>query len=125
MIILYDMVTMVTRPWGSYEVLSRGEKFLSKKITVLPSQRLSLQSHEHRSEHWVVVSGEGEITLGKDVLQCSCNTSAFIPCGVKHRIRNISASRELIFVEVQIGDVLEESDIIRYEDDYDRKTVTN
>ena len=117
------MVTI--RPWGSFEVLARGESFLSKKITVLPNQRLSLQSHDHRSEHWVVISGEGEITLGKDVLQCSMNTSVFVPCGVKHRIRNTSASRELIFVEVQVGDILEESDIIRYEDDYDRKTVTN
>mgnify|MGYP006139959451 CR=1 FL=1 len=113
---------MFSRPWGTYEIIARGEGFLTKKIVVHPQQRLSLQSHEHRSEHWVIIDGEGAIMLGTDVIRCSYNTSVFVPRGVKHRIHNTSKNVPLVFIEVQVGQILEETDIIRYEDDYDRKT---
>lgn len=110
-----------TRPWGSYEVLhGPRDNFLLKRIVVHPCSRLSLQSHELRSEHWVVVSGTGEVTVGEDVLVCGVNTHVFVPRGTKHRIHNTSVDTPLVFVEVQIGAVLKESDIVRYEDDYDR-----
>ena len=111
------------RPWGTYEVIRSkldNDNFLLKKIVVNPQQRLSLQSHKHRSEHWVVVKGNGEVTIGEDVLVCSLNTQLFIPRGAKHRIQNTSVETPLVFVEVQVGDILEESDIIRYQDDYSR-----
>ena len=108
------------RPWGKYEVLSCKNNFLLKRITVMPQARLSLQSHAHRSEHWVVIQGSGEVTIGEDVVVCSKNTQLFIPRGVKHRVKNTSSETELVFIEVQVGDILDENDIHRYEDDYNR-----
>lgn len=113
-----------TRPWGTYEVLrqSESENFLLKKIVVNPNSRLSLQSHKHRSEHWVVVKGRGTVVVGEDEIICALNTHVFIPRGAKHRMQNTSESECLIFVEVQVGNILQEDDIIRYEDDYSRVT---
>lgn len=109
----------VVRPWGTYEVLRpQDDNFLLKKIVVNPQQRLSLQSHEHRSEHWVVVQGEGEVTIRENVVPCEVDSQFFIPRGTKHRIHNTSVDAPLIFVEVQVGNILEEGDIVRYEDDY-------
>lgn len=117
--------TITTRPWGTYEVIRapRADNFLVKRICVHPGHRLSLQSHAFRSEHWVVVQGEGEVTVGEDLVKCALNTHIFIPRGTKHRISNINADT-LIFVEVQVGDRLEEGDIVRYEDDYNRTIAT-
>ena len=111
------------RPWGTYEVLFQDtatDHFLLKKIVVRPSSRLSLQSHEHRSEHWVVVEGTGNVVVGEDTLVCAPNTHVFIPRGAKHRICNTSPTANLVFVEVQVGTTLREDDITRYEDDYKR-----
>ena len=113
----------VTRPWGTYEVLQpqgEGENFLLKKIIVNPGHRLSLQSHRHRSEHWVVVNGTGTVTIGEDDVICAHNTQIFIPRGAKHRIENTSVDTPLVFIEVQVGNELKEDDIVRYEDDYQR-----
>ena len=114
---------LVARPWGTYEVLRpqcEGDRFLLKKIMVKPGHRLSLQSHNHRSEHWVVIEGAGEVTVGEDEIVCAHNTHIFVPRGTKHRIRNTSVDSPLVFVEVQVGKQLDEDDIIRYQDDYQR-----
>ena len=110
------------RPWGFYEILHNqlSSNFLVKRISVKPQSRLSLQSHQHRSEHWIVVQGKGVVIVGDDELICSVNTHVFIPRGAKHRMHNTSDREDLIFVEVQVGNVLSEDDILRYEDDYDR-----
>jgi len=91
---------------------------LVKKIIVNPLQRLSLQSHEHRSEHWVVLSGEGTAIIGGNAIALAENSHLFIPVGVKHRLSNSHDTAPLVMIEVQVGDVLEESDIVRYQDDY-------
>lgn len=107
------------RPWGGYEVLADDQDFKAKVIKVDPGAQLSYQSHEHRSEHWVVVKGEGQVVLNGDVHQLSVGDSISIPRGAKHRIRN-PGNKELLFVEVQTGSYFGENDIVRYEDDYDR-----
>lgn len=110
------------RPWGRYEVIQQdsSENFLLKKIVVNPSSRLSLQSHEHRSEHWIVTQGKGLVVVGEDEVVCALNTHVFIPRGAKHRMQNTSKTEDLVFVEVQVGNILLEEDIVRYEDDYSR-----
>lgn len=109
------------RPWGTYTTLfSEDCSFLLKKIIVNPSSRLSLQSHNHRSEDWVITSGYGMVVIGDDTIHVGPNSHVFIPKNVKHRIVNTSQSEEIVFVEVQVGSILEETDIVRYEDDYGR-----
>ncbi len=110
---------MTERPWGNYQTLFQENKTLVKKIVVKPHCRLSLQSHEHRSEHWIVVQGSGSVVIGEDTILCSINTQLFIPRGVKHRMSN-TGEEDLVFIEVQYGNILSEDDIIRYEDDYNR-----
>lgn len=114
------VLMQVARPWGSYQVIHQENdfKYLIKKITVNPLQRLSLQSHRHRAEHWVVISGEGEAVIGENKITLGENSHLFIPIGVKHRLSNTHKTLPLVMVEVQVGSVLEESDIVRYEDDY-------
>ena len=107
------------RPWGTYEVLHTGNGFLLKRIVVNPRQRLSLQSHEYRHEHWVVLGGSGTATNGTAELVIGPNTHVFIPRQATHRITN-TGDTELVLVEVQVGDVLREDDIVRYSDDYGR-----
>lgn len=113
------------RPWGYYEVLLDDTNVKVKRITVKPGQQLSYQSHEHRSETWTVIQGMAGYTLdGIDGVIMSKNT-LYIPQGAKHRIRNITTvqdNRDMIFIEVQHSDrgIFDESDIERYEDDYDR-----
>lgn len=112
------------RPWGKYFVMEAKEKFKVKKLEVLPGKRLSLQSHEHRSEHWVVVSGIAtlEVRVGekKDwVKDYSPNQYCYIPKETKHRISN-NQNQTLIIIEVQYGSYTGEDDIVRYEDDFGR-----
>ncbi len=107
------------RPWGKFEILSKGNNFKVKKIHVLPFCKLSLQSHKHRSEHWVVVEGRAKVTLGKKTINLLKNESVFINSGMKHRLENPS-KKILTIIEVQTGNYLGEDDIIRYEDDYKR-----
>ena len=105
------------RPWGSYEVLLDEPTYKVKRITVNPGQRLSLQYHDHRDEHWTVVRGSGEITIGEKTFLAAENTSYHIPRKVIHRAS--SESVPLVFIEVQTGDCREE-DIFRIEDIYGR-----
>mgnify|MGYP001032173231 FL=1 len=107
------------RPWGSWTLLVKGTGFQVKTIEVAPGQRLSLQSHEHRSEHWVVVEGSGRITRGSEVFDIGPNQSAYIPRGFTHRLEN-PGTGVLRIVEIAVGDYLGEDDITRYEDDWSR-----
>jgi len=109
----------VHRPWGSYTVLNEGPNFKIKKIEVNPSAHLSLQMHNHRSEHWVVVSGVAKVINGDKELLLNVSESTYIPAKHKHRLSNPSADK-LIIIEVQTGDYLEEDDIIRFDDVYGR-----
>lgn len=111
----------VYRPWGSYEGIDVGERFQVKHLTVKPGAALSLQSHKHRAEHWVVVSGKAKVTRGEEVLELGENESTYIPVGMKHRLEN-PGKTTLEIIEVQSGSYLGEDDIIRFEDRYDRET---
>jgi len=109
------------RPWGSYTVLEKGPGYKIKKIVVKPGQRLSLQLHHRRSEHWVVLKGRARVRRGEDVRIVSVNESLDIPVGVKHRLDNPDDT-PLEIIEVQNGSYLEEDDIIRFDDDFQRET---
>ena len=110
----------VERPWGWYiNVKEEKNVFKIKHICVYPKKRLSLQSHNMRSEHWVIVKGIAKVQVGKDELLLHTNQSVYIPTGALHRIENMG-EENIEFVETQIGEYLEEDDIIRYEDDFGR-----
>ncbi|MBT6600365.1 MAG: mannose-1-phosphate guanylyltransferase/mannose-6-phosphate isomerase [Nitrospina sp.] len=108
-----------TRPWGNYTVLLKETNYLVKRIVVLPGESLSLQSHKHRSEHWTVVSGVAQVQIGEISQTLNANQFVEIPKGAKHRLANRNETA-LIIIEVQLGDKLEEDDIIRHEDKYGR-----
>ncbi len=110
----------VHRPWGSYTVLEESVVYKIKRVTVRPSQKLSLQLHHHRSEHWVVVSGTAEVELDGETRLLRKGESTFVRSGMKHRLRNPGVI-PLEVIEVQLGEYLEEDDIVRFEDDYGRK----
>lgn len=110
----------VYRPWGSYSIIDEGVGFKSKRLTVLPGKRLSAQMHYHRSEHWVVVSGTAKVTVGTEERILNKGESTFIPAGTMHRLENPGRVTAHL-IESQIGDYLEEDDIVRFEDDYKRK----
>ena len=108
------------RPWGWYETLVLAERFQVKRIHVHPGAALSLQSHVHRSEHWIVVAGTAKVTVGDRVQLLSENQSVHIPLGAVHRMEN-PGRVPMVLIEVQTGPYLGEDDIIRYEDIYARK----
>lgn len=108
------------RPWGFYKTTVYNKYFQSKVITVLPKEKLSLQSHSHREEYWIVVHGVGLVQIGESEIEVKCGSSLFVPKGCKHRLTNTDDKESLIITEVQIGDYLGEDDIIRYEDSYGR-----
>jgi mannose-1-phosphate guanylyltransferase/mannose-6-phosphate isomerase len=110
----------VFRPWGSYQTTDRGNRFQTKRLVVNPGARLSLQQHRHRSEHWVVVAGTAEVTIGDEVRLLQENESAYIAAGAAHRLAN-PGEVPLHLIEVQCGSYLGEDDIIRIEDDYGRE----
>ncbi len=109
----------VNKPWGSYTVLESGSSYVLKRIEVLPGEALSLQSHQHRSEHWTVVSGSAEVVLNEETFQLKSNDTITIPKNAKHRLGN-PGSDLLVIIEIQVGHLLDESDISRYEDRYGR-----
>ena len=109
----------VYRPWGSYDSIDNGPRHQVKRITVNPGSKLSLQSHFHRAEHWVVVSGTARITVDDKVGVYSENESVYIPLGATHRLEN-PGRIPLDLIEVQAGSYLGEDDIVRYEDVYNR-----
>ena len=107
------------RPWGLYEVLEEGQDYKVKRIEVKPGHRLSLQMHQRRSEHWVIVAGEAIATIGEEEIRLRANETALVPVRTKHRVAN-PGTGPLIFIEVQCGKYLGEDDITRFEDDYNR-----
>lgn len=111
--------TVVHRPWGSYESIGVGPRFQAKRIIVKPKQKLSLQMHHHRAEHWIVVSGTARVTCGEREFLLSENESTYIPLGAQHRLEN-PGSIPLELIEVQSGSYLGEDDIVRFNDVYGR-----
>ena len=109
----------VHKPWGSYKTFEKGEGYLLKRMSVLPDELLSLQAHNNRAEHWFVVEGTATIECDGETKTVEQYESFFIPLGSKHRLSNLSCNI-LKVVEVQIGDIISEEDIIRYEDRYQR-----
>lgn len=107
------------RPWGSFDVLVDQNNTKVKRLLVNPGQRLSLQSHKHRDEHWVIVRGRAEVTLDDELIEVGYGEHIFIKRGVKHRVTCLG-DVALEIVEVQTGDAFPEDDIERYQDDYNR-----
>jgi mannose-1-phosphate guanylyltransferase/mannose-6-phosphate isomerase len=107
------------RPWGHYEVLIQGDRFQVKRIVVHPGRQLSLQSHFHRAEHWVVVNGTARVTRDKEVMIVRENESVYLPLGCVHRLEN-PGRIPITLIEVQSGAYLGEDDIVRLEDTYGR-----
>lgn len=108
------------RPWGRFTVLEEGLRYKIKRIVVDPCQRLSLQMHYHRSEHWVVVKGTAKVTIGEEEMLVHENQSVFVPKSQKHRLEN-PGKVPLELIEVQVGEYVGEDDIVRFEDIYGRK----
>jgi mannose-1-phosphate guanylyltransferase/mannose-6-phosphate isomerase len=109
----------VHRPWGSYDGLEQGPGYQVKRIMLKPGAAISLQLHHHRSEHWIVVSGQARVTRADEIFDLSANESTYIPAGVKHRLENIG-DVPLQVIEVQSGGYLGEDDIVRFDDRYGR-----
>jgi len=109
----------VHRPWGSYTVLEEGGPYKIKRVTVKPGERLSLQLHHHRSEHWVVVRGTAEVELNGETRLLRKGESTYVHAGIVHRLRNPGVI-PLEVIEVQLGEYLEEDDIVRFDDQYGR-----
>ena len=107
------------RPWGKYINLYSGKGFLLKELIINPKSSISLQKHNHRSERWTVISGKPKITINRNKFYKNPNQIAFIPKGAKHRIENIF-NKPVQIVEVQMGSILKETDIVRYSDIYGR-----
>jgi mannose-1-phosphate guanylyltransferase/mannose-6-phosphate isomerase len=108
------------RPWGWFESLAMGEGFQVKRIHVKPGAALSLQSHERRSEHWIVVEGTARVTIDDTVQTMAEGQSVYVPLGARHRLEN-PGEFPMVLIEVQIGTYLDEDDIVRYEDLYARQ----
>ena len=113
------MKTIVKKPWGSFQILDEGKKYTIKKIIVNPGGQLSLQSHQHRSEHWLIAEGNAEIIINENTYNLKENDNIFIPIGAKHRLANWD-KKKLIVIEMWFGNILNENDIKRYEDIYKR-----
>ena len=109
----------VFRPWGHYDSIDIEDNFIVKRILVNPRSRLSLQKHQYRAEHWVVVKGYAKVTCDDKVFKLEENQSTYIPLGVVHRLENVG-NIPLEVIEIQTGERLNEDDIIRLEDDYKR-----
>jgi mannose-6-phosphate isomerase len=107
------------RPWGSYTIIKEADDHKVKIITVEPGKRLSYQTHEKRSEYWVIVSGTGAVTLDGVMTTCVAGDAFIIEQGIAHRIHN-TGEDDLTFIEVQLGIYFGEDDIVRIEDDFGR-----
>jgi len=114
-----DENVQVFRPWGSYDSIDNGGRFKVKRITVKPGEKLSVQMHHHRAEHWVVVSGTANVTIGDETQMLTENESVYIPIGAVHALEN-PGKIPLELIEVQSGAYLGEDDIVRFSDRYGR-----
>ncbi|MBP5352635.1 MAG: phosphomannose isomerase type II C-terminal cupin domain, partial [Alphaproteobacteria bacterium] len=122
MSISYQLHEKGQRPWGEWEVISLGVKHIVKKITVNPHASLSLQMHHHRGEHWVITDGRPTVTIDDNKQELRAGKAVDIPKGAKHRLENFT-DEPVQLIEVQIGDILDERDIVRFEDKYNRLTT--
>ena len=111
--------TTEDRPWGRWTVLEEGPRYKIKRLEVLPGQRMSLQMHYHRSEHWVVVAGTARVRVGDREVYVHPNQSTFVPAATLHRVDN-PGNIPLVIIEIQTGEYLHEDDIVRSQDDYGR-----
>ncbi len=109
----------VDKPWGSYEVLLDEERYQVKRLVVTPDDKTSLQSHEHRNEHWVVVGGEGKVVLDDKEKPIEYGDHVYVRQGQKHRIAN-DGEKDLVLIEVWTGEEMDEEDIERFADAYGR-----
>ena len=109
----------VFRPWGSYDSIDNGERFQVKRISVKPGEKLSVQMHHHRAEHWIVVSGTASVTINDETKLVTENQSVYIPVGAVHALEN-PGKIPLELIEVQSGAYLGEDDIVRFSDRYGR-----
>ena len=116
---LTEIHRLAQRPWGTYEVLQDSEQYKVKRIVVKPSSKLSLQKHFHRNEHWIVVSGTATVTVDKDIFLVRPNESTYIQMGQLHRLEN-QGKIDLVMIEVQVGEYIDEDDIVRMNDIYGR-----
>lgn len=107
------------RPWGTFEILYEEEGLKVKRIVVKPGSRLSLQSHRHRAENWLILQGTALVVLDRKHLYLSPHQVVHIPQNARHRVQNRGGD-DLVFIEVQQGSYLGEDDIVRYEDDFNR-----
>lgn len=107
------------RPWGSFTILADEPDHKVKRLLVKPGQRLSLQRHKHRREHWLVVSGTAMVTRNDEMFELQPGDSIDIALGDIHRVQN-DGKEDMVFIEVQLGDYFGEDDIERFEDDYGR-----
>ena len=114
-------INYTERPWGHYIKFLEEEGVWVKRVEVKPNARLSLQKHLHRSEKWNIVSGKGIVTIDNKELAVTAGSVIDVPLGAVHRIANTSKEK-LVFIEVACGDHLSEEDIVRLQDDYERKT---
>ena len=117
---LTELPATVYRPWGTYATLKQEDGYQVKRITVAPGQKLSLQYHHKRAEHWVVTQGQALVQIGDAKFETGPGEYRYIPLGEKHRLTNIGDT-ELVLVEVQVGSYLGEDDIVRIEDVYGRE----
>ena len=115
----YKIHREVYRPWGKYDSIDNGKRYQVKRITVNPGEKLSIQMHHHRAEHWIVVSGTAKVTNGDNTFLITENESTYIPIGVIHALEN-PGQMPLEMIEVQSGSYLGEDDIVRFEDRYGR-----
>ena len=115
----YKIHREVYRPWGKYDSIDNGKRYQVKRITVNPGEKLSIQMHHHRAEHWIVVSGTAKVTNGDKTFLVTENESTYIPIGVVHALEN-PGKMPLEMIEVQSGSYLGEDDIVRFEDRYGR-----
>jgi len=113
--------TTVHKPWGYYNTLINNKNYLVKKIVIFSKQSISLQLHNHRSEHWIVLDGTATIQIGQKKIKLKKSESTFVPVKKKHKITN-SSNKTLVILETQLGAKLSENDIIRFEDQYTRNT---
>ena len=117
--ILQDKQEKVVRPWGYYHLLVKTNEYLIKQIVILPKKSISLQKHNHRSEHWIIVDGTAKVEIDGIINILTENESTYIPLGSKHRLSN-PGKIPLILIEVQSGSYVGEDDIVRFEDNYGR-----
>ena len=115
------MIKSIKKPWGSFIILNKSKDFLIKKIIVKPEGVLSYQSHNFRSEHWIIIEGKATVIINNRTFYRSENENIFIPKKAKHRVLNESSKKKLVLIEVQTGSKFLESDIKRYSDIYGRK----